>query len=87
MSMTPEERNELIARYAAGYEAATRSVAAFPRERLTERLMPGRWTACEIVITSATARCAPRCACVGCSRRSARGASTLGSRLLFFSRL
>jgi hypothetical protein len=47
--MTPEERNELIARYVEGSGVVARSVAAFPREHLTERIIPGKWTACEIV--------------------------------------
>lgn len=47
--MTPAERKKLIEQYAAGYDAVERSVAAFPREQLTARPLPGKWSACEIV--------------------------------------
>lgn len=47
--MTPEERKHLIEQYAAGYEAVERSVAAFPREHIAKRPIPGKWSAREIV--------------------------------------
>ena len=47
--MTPEERKQLIEQFDAGYAAVERSLAAFPREHLTARPLPGKWSACEIV--------------------------------------
>ena len=47
--MTPEERQELIARYAAGYDEVMQSLEGFPAESLTARPLPGKWSACEIV--------------------------------------
>ena len=47
--MTPEERQELIARYAAGYDEVINSLEGFPAESLTARPLPGKWSACEIV--------------------------------------
>src|ERR671938_1052786 len=47
--MTPEERRELIATYEAGYDEVVKSLEGFPADRLTERPLPGKWSACEIV--------------------------------------
>ena len=47
--MTPEERRELIATYEAGYDEVVESLEGFPADRLTERPLPGKWSACEIV--------------------------------------
>lgn len=47
--MTPEERQSLIARYAAGYDDVIESLEGFPAESLTARPIPGKWSACEIV--------------------------------------
>lgn len=47
--MTPEERNELIARYAAGYEEVAQALNGFPAESRNARPIPGKWSAREIV--------------------------------------
>jgi hypothetical protein len=47
--MTPEERQELIARYAAGYDEVTRSLEEIPAGSLTAHPIPGKWSASEIV--------------------------------------
>ena len=47
--MTPEERNELIAKYAAGYEEVAQALNGFPAESLSTRPIPGKWSAREIV--------------------------------------
>ena len=47
--MTPEERNELIAKYATGYEEVAQALAGFPAESLNARPIPGKWSAREIV--------------------------------------
>jgi hypothetical protein len=47
--MTPEERNDLIARYAAGYEEVAQALNGFPAESLGARPIPGKWSAREIV--------------------------------------
>lgn len=47
--MTPEERQELIAKYAAGYDEVTDSLEGFPAESLTAHLLPGKWSAREII--------------------------------------
>lgn len=47
--MDTNERNELIDRYAAGYDRVTESLRDFPAEQLTARLIPDKWTAAEIV--------------------------------------
>ena len=47
--MTPEERNDLIARYAAGYEEVAEALNGFPAESLGVRAIPGKWSAREIV--------------------------------------
>lgn len=47
--MNPEERNELIAKYKAGYEQVLRAIGDFPADHLTARPISGKWSACEIV--------------------------------------
>lgn len=47
--MTPEERQELIARYEAGYDEVARSLEGFPADQLTAHPISGKWSACEIV--------------------------------------
>ena len=47
--MTPEERQELISRYAAGYDEVTKSLEGFPADALTAHPIEGKWSACEIV--------------------------------------
>ena len=47
--MTPEERNDLIAMYAAGYEEVAQALNGFPAESLTAHPIPGKWSAREIV--------------------------------------
>ena len=47
--MTPEERNDLIAMYAAGYEEVAQALNGFPAESLGAHPLPGKWSAREIV--------------------------------------
>ncbi len=47
--MTPTERNDLIAQYAAGYDEVQTALADFPADQLTAHLIPGKWSAAEIV--------------------------------------
>jgi hypothetical protein len=47
--MTTEERNELIAKYADGYEEVTRALHGFPPDKLGDHPIPGKWSAREIV--------------------------------------
>lgn len=47
--MTREERAKLIAKYAAGYEEVVDALNGFPREKLGAHLIPGKWSAKEIV--------------------------------------
>ena len=47
--MTPEERNDLIAGYAAGYDEVVSALNNFPAESLGARPIPGKWSAREIV--------------------------------------
>lgn len=47
--MTPEERQQLIAQYAAGYREVSESLEGFTPEQLTAHPIPGKWSACEIV--------------------------------------
>jgi Mycothiol maleylpyruvate isomerase N-terminal domain. len=47
--MTPEEREQLIAQYAAGPDEVARSLEQFPANSLTAHPLPGKWSACEIV--------------------------------------
>jgi len=47
--MTPEERNELIARYSDGYQEVVNALDGFPTESLGAHPIPGKWSAKEIV--------------------------------------
>jgi hypothetical protein len=47
--MTAAERQQLIHRYAAGYEAVARELESFPAERLGDHPITGKWSAREIV--------------------------------------
>ena len=47
--MTPEERQELITQYAAGYDEVAKSLDGFPNDQLTAHPISGKWSACEIV--------------------------------------
>ena len=47
--MNHDERQELIAQYAAGYDEVRQSLEGFPAERLGEHPLPGKWSAREIV--------------------------------------
>ena len=47
--MTTEEREALIAKYAAGYDEVARSLQDFPDAKLTAHPLPGKWSAAEIV--------------------------------------
>ena len=49
MSMTPKKRRKLITQYENGVAEVELSLADFPRERLTAKPIPGKWSACEIV--------------------------------------
>jgi hypothetical protein len=46
--MTTDERKELIARYAAGYDEVTSALEGFTAEMLTAHPLPGKWSAAEI---------------------------------------
>jgi hypothetical protein len=43
--MTPEERKELIDKYAAGYDEVTDSLNDFPEAALTAHPLEGKWSA------------------------------------------
>jgi hypothetical protein len=47
--MTSQERNELIARYAAGYDEIIGALKDFPADQLTAHPIPNKWSAAEIV--------------------------------------
>lgn len=47
--MTHEERQDLIDRYAAGYEEVARALKDFPESGLAAHPIPGKWSAREIV--------------------------------------
>lgn len=47
--MNCEDRNELIAKYRAGYDEVFDSLKDFPGELLKAHPIPGKWSACEIV--------------------------------------
>jgi len=47
--MTPEERKDLIARYAAGYDEVINALNGFPADSLGAHPIPGKWSAREIV--------------------------------------
>ena len=47
--MTAQEKKELIAKYAAGYDEVIDALEGFPKEKLTAHPIPGKWSAVEIV--------------------------------------
>lgn len=47
--MTQAERQELIDRYADGYNEVTRALEGFPTDKLTAHAIPGKWSAAEII--------------------------------------
>jgi len=47
--MTPEERKDLIAKYAAGYDEVVDALKGFPADSLGAHPIPGKWSAREIV--------------------------------------
>ncbi len=47
--MTPQERNELIKQYQAGYEEVLEALKDFPEQHLSSHPLPGKWSAREIV--------------------------------------
>jgi DinB family protein len=47
--MTPEERKDLIAKYAAGYDEVMNALNGFPADSLAAHPIPGKWSAREIV--------------------------------------
>ena len=47
--MTPEERNDLIAKYTAGYDEVMKALNGFPADSLGAHPIPGKWSAREIV--------------------------------------
>jgi DinB superfamily len=49
MKMTPEERNDLIAKYNAGYDEVMKALDGFPADSLGAHPIPGKWSAREIV--------------------------------------
>jgi hypothetical protein len=48
-TMTQEERKELIARYAAGYDEVISALEGFPKDKLMAHPIAGKWSAAEIV--------------------------------------
>jgi hypothetical protein len=47
--MTPEERQQLIDDYKAGFDEVSKHLSDFPEDRLTSHPIPGKWSAAEIV--------------------------------------
>ena len=47
--MTPEERQQLIGQYKAGFDEVSRNLADFPPDLLTAHPIAGKWSAAEIV--------------------------------------
>jgi len=47
--MTRQEREQLMAQYAAGYDQVVAALKGFPPGKLTARAIPGKWSAAEIV--------------------------------------
>jgi hypothetical protein len=47
--MIASERRELIAKYAAGYDEVANALEGFPKDKLTAHLIPGKWSAAEII--------------------------------------
>lgn len=47
--MTPEQRQNSIARYAQGFAEVTAALEGFPADALSDHPIPGKWSAREIV--------------------------------------
>ncbi|MGI9106178.1 MAG: DinB family protein [Pyrinomonadaceae bacterium] len=47
--MVHDRRQKLIAQYEIGFDEVQQSLTDFPREHLTARPIPGKWSACEII--------------------------------------
>jgi hypothetical protein len=47
--MTRDERDQLIARYADGYDRVVQALDGFPEDRIAHHPFPGKWSAREIV--------------------------------------
>jgi hypothetical protein len=47
--MNRQEREQLIAQYAAGYDQVAAALQGFPKDKLTAHPIPGKWSAAEIV--------------------------------------
>ena len=47
--MTPEDRQQLIAQYKAGFDEVLQNLVDFPEESLTAHPIAGKWSAAEIV--------------------------------------
>jgi DinB superfamily len=47
--MTQADRKDLIAKYADGYDEVAGALEGFPKDKLTANLIPGKWSAAEIV--------------------------------------
>src|SRR5262245_60894034 len=47
--MTPEERTDLISKYASGYDEVMNALDGFPADSLGAHPLPGKWSAREIV--------------------------------------
>ena len=47
--MRPDERQQFISKYEAGYDEVFKSLEGFPADKLTAHPLPGKWSACEIV--------------------------------------
>lgn len=47
--MSPEEREALISKYAAGYDEVMNALQGFPADSLGAHPLPGKWSAREIV--------------------------------------
>ena len=47
--MNPQQRERLIAQYAAGYDQVAQALEGFPAASLTAHPFPGKWSAAEIV--------------------------------------
>jgi DinB superfamily len=47
--MNQNERDELIDKYAAGYDEVVKCLEGIPQDGLTAQPFPGKWSACEIV--------------------------------------
>ncbi|HKC87468.1 MAG TPA: DinB family protein, partial [Blastocatellia bacterium] len=47
--MTQADIKDLIAKYSAGYDEVADALEGFPKDKLTANLIPGKWSAAEIV--------------------------------------